>query len=121
MSWNDYPTGVKKFLINKLKKKYENSVDTDRCSDDDNLQKIWIRVPYLGRRGEFLVRGCLKKIRLCLTHPVKFIVMYNTKKISYFTSNKDKIPGLSNWFIKLLAGCNKSYIGKTNRCFQKRL
>ena len=76
------------------------------------------------KRGENLVNSCLKKIRCCLTHPVKFIVIYDTKKISYFISNKDKIPDFSrsNLVYQITCpGCNKSYIGKTDRCLHKCL
>ena len=55
MSWTGYHTGVKTFLMNNLKHKYENAVDTYKSSDD-NLPKVGIRVRYLGRQGDFLVR-----------------------------------------------------------------
>ena len=91
---------------------------------NDNLPKLWIRIPYLGKRTENLVNSCLKKIRRCLIHPVKFIIIYDTKKISYFISNKDKIPDFSssNLVYQITCpGCNKSYIGKTDRCLHKCL
>ena len=59
---------------------------------DDLRPKIWIRMPFLGKQGEFLVKKRLRKIQRSLTRPVKFVVIYDTKKISYFLPKKDKIP-----------------------------
>ena len=113
------------YLINKLKRKYNHkSFSIKHPPDDDNLPKLWIRIPYLGEQGENVVNSCLKKIWRCLAHPVKFVVIYGTKKISYFISNKDKIPDFSrsNLVYQInCPGCNKSYIGKTDRCLHKRL
>ena len=123
MSWNGCPNSIKNYLINKLEYN-DKSVLTQNPPNDENLPKVGIGVPYLGKRGENLVNSCLKKIRRCLTHPVKFIVIYDTKKISYFISNKDKIPDFSrsNLVYQITCpGCNKSYIGKTDRCLHKRL
>ena len=70
------------------------------------------------------MKNCLKKIQRCLTVPVNFIVIYDTKKCSYFLSNKDKIPNLSKsnvvYEVKC-PRCSATYIGKTERCLQSRL
>ena len=62
---------------------------------EDNVSKVWIRLPYLGNRGDRIIKSCTSKIQRFLSKPVKFIVIYDTKKISYFVSNKDKHPILS--------------------------
>ena len=77
-----------------------------------------------GNVVKLILAYCLKKIPRCLSHPVKFVVMYNTKKICYFTSNKDKMPDLckSNVVYEITCpGSGTSYIGKTNRRLQTRL
>ena len=51
-----------------------------------------VRLPHLGEKGELLIKSCISKIQRSLKSPVKFVVLYNTKKISFFTSNKDKVP-----------------------------
>ena len=95
LKWNGYPKNVVKFLINNLKRKYSGSLVRNRkLVDADNLPKVWSRIPYLGRKGEFLIKSSISKIQRYLKLPVKFII-YNSKKISYFTSNKDKIPDTS--------------------------
>ena len=59
-----------------------------------------------------------------LTKPVKFIVIYQTKKVSYFLSKKDKIPDLErNDLVYEFScpGCSATYIGKTVRNLRTRL
>ena len=125
MSWNGYPNSVKYFLIHKLKHKYNAStIQMNWSCDDDNLPKIWMHIPFLGKQSESLVKSCILKIWHYLNQPIKFIIIYNTKKGFYFISNKYKIPEMScNNVVYQIAcpGCNKTYIGKTDRCLHKRL
>ena len=86
--------------------------------------KIWIRIPYLGRKREFLVKKLVKKLQQNLTEPVKFVVLYQTKKISYFLPKKDKVPDLqrSDLIYEFTCpGCNEPYKGKTESNLNKRL
>ena len=49
---------------------------------------------------------------------IKFIVMYDTKKMSFFCSNKDKTPDStrSNIIYEFSCpGCNAKYVSKTER------
>ena len=116
MSWNGFPANIRKSIITKLKSKHLSGISKPVTEPDDTLPKIWFRVPYLGKIGESLVKTCIKKIRRNLNKPVKFIVVYQTKKVSYFLSNKDKIPDVSrNSIIYEITcpGCNRRYVGKT--------
>ena len=91
---------------------------------DQNLQKIWVRLPYLGTQGTNMINGCIRKLRKCLTKPVQFVIIFDTKKIAFYTSKKDKIPLLSRFntiYQVTCSGCSKSYIGKTERCLKTRL
>ena len=68
--------------------------------------------------------NCKSKIQRFLIKPVKFIIIYDTKRISFFVSNKDKLPPLSrNNLVYQVScpGCGKSYIGMTKRCLSVRL
>ena len=64
MSWNGYPKQVRNLLIYKLKCKCNSaaSPSSQTSSTDDNLPKVWIRIPYLGKQGENLIRSCVSKI-----------------------------------------------------------
>ena len=97
MSWNGYPKNIQNFLMKKLKTIYSDSSTSVTVNEDtvDNLPKIWIRTPYLGSHGDFLLKSCVNKVQRFLSKPVKFITIYDTKKLSYFVSNKDKLPPLS--------------------------
>ena len=127
MSWNGYPINIRNFLIRKLKTKYENYSTSNSNADsqtDENIVKVWIKIPYLGKRGENIIKSCTSKIQRFLTKPVKFIITYDTKRISFFVSNKDKLPPLSrsNLVYEVSCpGCGKSYIGMTKRCLSVRL
>ena len=91
MSWNGFPTKVRLFLIKRLKTKLCNDNNTTlHENNDDSAPKIWLKLPYLGRQGEFLVKNLIRK--MCLKIYVKIIVVYQTKKTSFFLPNKDKIP-----------------------------
>ena len=63
MSWNGYPKSIQNFLMNKLKTKYSDSFTSVTVNEDtvDNLPEIWIRIPYLGSRGDFLLKSCVNK------------------------------------------------------------
>ena len=97
MSWNGYPINIRNFLIRKLKTKYKNYSTSNSNADfqtDENIAKVWIKIPYLGKCGENIIKSCTSKIQRFLTKPVKFIITYDTKRISFFVSNKDKLPPL---------------------------
>ena len=117
MSWNGYPISIRNFLICKLKTKYENYSTFNSNADpltDEIIAKIWIKIPYLGNRGENIIKTCTSKIQRFLTKPIKFLIIYDTKRISFFVSNKDKLPPLSrsNLVYEVSCpGCGKSYIG----------
>ena len=123
MSWNGFPANVRFSIIRKLKVKYEvnsgadcskhniNEIPSQNDSSDDTRPKIWLRIPFMGKQGEFLVKKLLKKIQQNLIQPVKFVVIYDTKKRSYFLPKKDKIlnPSRSNIVYEFTCpGCNSS-------------
>ena len=66
----------------------------------------------------------MNKVQRFLSKPVKFITIYDTKKLSYFVSNKDKLPFLfrSNVVYEVAcSGCGKTYIAMTQRCLSAHL
>ena len=94
MSWNGFNKNIRLSIIRKLKERQNLSKNqltkqtgTD-TSPKDVSPKIWLRIPFLGKQGEFLVKRLIKKIQRNLTRPVKFIVIYQTKKVSYFLSKR---------------------------------
>ena len=95
MSWNGFNKNIRFSIIRKLKERQNLSKNhlteqTGTGTSKDVSPKIWLRIPFLGKQGEFLVKRFIKKIQRNLTRPVKFIVTYQTKKVSYFLSKKIK-------------------------------
>ena len=94
-------------------------------SVDENISKIWVRIPFLGKQGEYLVKKLIRKLQRNLTKPVKFIVIYQTKRSrTYFLFKKDKIPDSErNDLVYEFScpGCSATYIGKTVGNLQTRL
>ena len=105
MAWNGFPARFQYAILRKLKSKH-NSKDPAPYSNtpsentfcnniaDENISKMWVRIPFLGKQGEYLVKKLIRKLQRNLTNPVKFIAIYQTKKVSYFLSKKDKILDL---------------------------
>ena len=61
---------------------------------------------------------------VCCIVKLNFILMYDTKKLSFFCSNKDPVP--ENLRAHVIyefqcPGCKAKYIGKTDRCLGLRL
>ena len=85
---------------------------------DENISKIWVRIPFLGKQGEYLVKKLIRKLQRNLTKPIKFIVIYQTKKVSYFLFKKNKIPDFERNDLVYefsRSGCSATCIGKTVR------
>ena len=132
MAWNGFPANVRSTVLKKLKVRYnvDNLAEINNTGSladntpEENIPKVWLRVPYLGKQGEHLVRKLIRKLQRNLTKRVKFIVIYQTKKISYFLPKKDKIPELdrNNLVYEFSCpSCSKTYIGKTSRNLRTRL
>ena len=102
MAWNGFPANFRCATLRKLKSKHNSNDPFSNTSSennsnniaDENISKIWVRIPFLGKHGEYLVKKLILKLQRNLTKPIKFIVIYQTKKVSYFLSKKDKIPDL---------------------------
>ena len=100
-----------------------NRTKTSRIEDKD-LKKIWITLPYIGVKGESLIKSTVKKLRRNFKENVTIITRFNDTKISMFCSNKDKLKfeQKSNLIYEFTCpGCQKKYIGKTDRCLSIRL
>ena len=69
MSWNGYPKCIQNVLLKTLKTKYFDSTISIAVNQDTDgsLCKIWIRIPYLGSRGDFLLKSCLNKVHFFLS------------------------------------------------------
>ena len=75
-------------------------------------------LPYNGQEAESIVTRCKKRLTRLFKkgRNVKFSIRFQSTKVSFYTSNKDKIPFLSNSGViyrYTCPGCNSAYVGKT--------
>ena len=97
-AWNGFSANVSVTILRKLKIKYNidnlskinNTTSLTGNMPDESIQSVTC----LGKQGKHLVRNLIRKLQRNLTKHVKFIVIYLTKKISYFLPIKDKIQEL---------------------------
>ena len=92
--------------------------------DAESVIKIWIRLPYLHKKGEELLKTSIRKLKRCFKTNVKFVTVYDTKKYAMFCCVKDKIPINQKFnviYTTKSAGCGQDYVGKTDRCVITRL
>ena len=120
LSWN----GFSKFVANKLITKFMTPKPVNSDETTERPSKIFARIPFIGKQGEFLVRKSLKRVNRLLNVPVNFIILYDNVKTSTFTSMKDYInKDLKSMVVYKYTcpGCSSRYIGKTERCLIKRI
>ena len=113
-SYNGFP----KWIVNNTIKRCLHPQKTNNIQDDDTYTILYMFLPYIGKESEYIVKRCKRKLYRLFDKKtkVKFNVQFQTTKISFFTSNKDKIPYLSNSFVVYeytCPGCSHNYIGKT--------
>ena len=134
MAWNCFPANFRCAILRKLKSKHNSndpapysntSSENNSNNADENISKIWVRIPFPGKQGEYLVKKLIRKLQRNLTKRVKLIVIYQTKKVSYFQSKKDKerkdLERNDLVYEFSCPGCSATYIGKTVRSLRTRL
>ena len=117
MSLSGYPKYIRKSIFHSINSSL-NRTKTLRI-EDKGLKKIWITLPYIGVKGESLIKSTVKKFRRNFKENVTIITRFNDTKISMFCSNKYKLKfeQKSNLIYEFnCPGCQKKYIGKTDRC-----
>ena len=122
MSWNGFSRFTIKSILSRLGKIHVNQPNDG--TEQEDICKIWIRVPYLGEQGTQLMNKMLKKIRRFCKQDIRFSVYYQDKKLSMFCSSKDNIcqDQKANLIYQIKCpGCGEYYVGKTDRCFIMRL
>ena len=112
-SYNGFPRWtVKKILRENMNRQQR------RENDRDESEKIYMFLPYCGKEAESVVFRCKKRLSKLFKKDlhVEFRIHFQTTKLSFFSSNKDKTPFLSSSSLVYqfsCPGCTKSYIGKT--------
>jgi len=120
LSWNGYTKATAKRLLKNFMPKFGPA----NKSPEDKPIKIWMRLPFIGKRGEIIARKSIKKIEKLLNRPVMFVFLWQTTKLSFFVNTKDPTPKeyKSSVIYKFTCpGCSAEYVGKTDRCLKVRV
>ena len=110
-AYNGFPKWVVKSTIQRC-----NQTKEDQNEDDNEIPTISLSLPYIGNESEQVIRKTKKQLARTFKEKVKINVFFKSTKLSFFTSNKDKIPFLGNSFVVYeytCPGCSAKYIGKT--------
>ena len=95
LSWNGFPRHIRNSILRRL----TNNTNSFAPITETEVTKIYFRVPYAGVTGEQLVKSCIHKMKRFLKKNVKFIVLYDTKKVSFFSVVLKIVPLLYNVII----------------------
>ena len=125
MSWNGYPIYVCNSVLKRLRERKKNSTERPSISEEEEIPKIWFRVPYIGRPiGEEIAKGCISKLHKYCKKDIKVDLLFDTKKVAFFCSNKNLVPKnhQSHAICQFeCPGCKASHVGKSDRCLELRL
>ena len=118
-AYNGFPKWVVK---NVMKQGLLQKTKTD---PDPEEVTIYLFLPYNGNEAESIVKRAKQRLFKLFKKEkkVKFSVSFTSTKVSFFTSNKDKIPLLSSSGVIYkyrCPGCNCTYIGKTDNTLFNR-
>ena len=122
ISWNGFP----KRIGNKIISKIVNTPQTIHPEQSVEYTKIWFNLPYMGKKGEGIVKRCINKLKRCMVaeNNIRFAVIYQSTKLSFFTNMKDKLPLMDNSFVVYeftCPYCRCNYVGKTERTLLDRV
>ena len=86
MSWNNFPNHIRKPLLKSLCK--ESPKQEKNIVNKNNILTIWIRLLYIGSKGEHFLKKCSRKVKRNCTTDIKFVILYNTKKVLCYCTVK---------------------------------
>ena len=122
-AWNGYPKHINNSIVKPPLCDKESSNITEKSSRD--TVKIFIDLKFSGNTGDRIVKNYIKELYESFKKEVtvKFVLHYQTTKLSYLTNTKDKTAFLSqssviNNFVG--PGCKSCYVGETDRILHER-
>ena len=87
-SWNGFERWICDKLINTYSTSQSSKATPGGKEPEPTIPVIWIRLPFIGQKGNFLLRNCTRKISRLLKQPVKFMNHWETTECNCFTSQK---------------------------------
>ena len=115
--------GFPKWIVKSVMKQSQS--ERTRTEPESEEETLYLFLPYNGKEAESIVKRAKKRLTRLFKREkkVRFSISFQSTKMSFYTSNKDKIPLLSNSGIIYkysCPGCNCSYIGKTENTLFNR-
>ena len=55
---------------------------------NNDWETIWIKIPYLGDKGDQLLKSLKAKLKHHFTKEVKFRIIQSTQKLSFYTKHE---------------------------------
>ena len=84
VAWNSFPKRIGDAIIsNKLKGLNMNNV---KNTTNNDFEAIWIKMPYLGDKGDQLLKSLKTKLKHHFTKEVKIRIIQSTQKLSFYTN-----------------------------------
>ena len=87
-SWNGFPRWICDKLINTYSTSQSSKTTPGGKEPEPTISIIWIRLPFIGQKGNFLLRNCTRKISRLLKQPVKFMNQWETTDCKLFHFSK---------------------------------
>ena len=88
-SWNGCPKQVVSTLIKRFKHQSKSN-EKNETQTNDNRPISWLEMPYIGTKGEQLLRGFKKKLLRCLNVNVQIKTRITTTKLNLLTNHSQK-------------------------------
>ena len=79
-------------LLSRIHKICSPTKLSQETETNDNRSILWLEMPYIGTKGEQLLRSFKKKLLRCLNVNVQIKTRITTTKLNLFTNTKDKVP-----------------------------
>ena len=123
-NWSDRTIHIeKRSLLNICK---EVPKKGKHIEDKNKILAICIRLPYIWNNNglEELLKQCIREVKRNCTTDIKFVILCQTKKISYCCTVKNKIPIEQRFSVICqitCPGCFKHYVRKTDPWFYIRM
>lgn len=127
-AYNGFPKWVVKRVMRSLESAHARPTEDASSqpeTDREPEEVVYLSLPYIGERGEAIVKGTVRKLMKLIKRDknVRVKTFFETKKLSFYVSNKDRTPLLSNSGVVYeyeCPGCGEAYVGKTNNTLWNR-
>ena len=91
-------------------------MNNTKNTTNNDFETIWIKIPFLGDKGDQLLKLLKTRLKHHFTKEVKFGIIQSTQRLRFYTNMKDQIPNLMKSYAVYqfnCPGCKYSYISKT--------